>query len=230
MMLPATRSSCLKYIHTNISIYVGTGTWYIDTLHDLYPKTSAGNTRHIAASATFIAQTKRYEKRIGNTKNVTKDKLACFQGDKGHGPTSDALNHPPVTYRAHFASGNHISSGPPCHILTNPLNQTPVKCSWCPLIMDDMSSWSSMAAAFHPWLLSTSNSRWEYCIMSAWTPFKIRLLPWTTTNRWCQSISTSKLCRDKGGWMYPPIPYDCHLFFCLFRTTEDQLVNRSSRL
>ena len=26
MMLPATRSSCLKYIHTNISIYMGTGT------------------------------------------------------------------------------------------------------------------------------------------------------------------------------------------------------------
>jgi hypothetical protein len=26
MMLPATGSSCLKYIHTNISLYVGTGT------------------------------------------------------------------------------------------------------------------------------------------------------------------------------------------------------------
>ncbi len=25
-----------------------------------YPKTSAGNTRHIAASATFVAQTRRY--------------------------------------------------------------------------------------------------------------------------------------------------------------------------
>ncbi len=61
MMLPATtRSSCLKYIHTNISIYVGTGTWYINTLNDLYPKTSAGNTRHIAASATFVAQTWQY--------------------------------------------------------------------------------------------------------------------------------------------------------------------------
>jgi hypothetical protein len=63
MMLPATRSSCLKYIHTNISIYVGTGTWYIDILNDLYPKTSAGNRRHIATSATFVAQTRRYLKK-----------------------------------------------------------------------------------------------------------------------------------------------------------------------
>jgi hypothetical protein len=31
MMLPASESSCLKYIHTNISLYVGTGTRYIDT-------------------------------------------------------------------------------------------------------------------------------------------------------------------------------------------------------
>jgi hypothetical protein len=31
MMLRATGSSCLKYIHTNISLYVGTGTRYIDT-------------------------------------------------------------------------------------------------------------------------------------------------------------------------------------------------------
>ncbi len=58
MMLPATTgNSCLKYIHTNISIYVGTGTWYIDTWNKLYSKTSAGKTRHIAASATFVAQT-----------------------------------------------------------------------------------------------------------------------------------------------------------------------------
>jgi hypothetical protein len=63
MMLPATRSSCLKYIHTNISIYVGTGTRYIDTLNDLYPKTSTGNTRHIAASATFVVQTRQYTPR-----------------------------------------------------------------------------------------------------------------------------------------------------------------------
>jgi hypothetical protein len=26
LALPATGSSCLKYIHTNISLYVGTGT------------------------------------------------------------------------------------------------------------------------------------------------------------------------------------------------------------
>jgi hypothetical protein len=31
-MLPATKGSCLKYIHTNISLNVGTGTRYIDTL------------------------------------------------------------------------------------------------------------------------------------------------------------------------------------------------------
>ncbi len=43
VMLPATGSSCLKYIHTNISLYVGTGTRYIDTLIDSYLKTSAGN-------------------------------------------------------------------------------------------------------------------------------------------------------------------------------------------
>ncbi len=29
--------------HTNVSKYVGTGSRYIDTLIDLYPKTSAGN-------------------------------------------------------------------------------------------------------------------------------------------------------------------------------------------
>ncbi len=29
--------------HTNISLYVGTGSQYIDTLIDSYPKTSAGN-------------------------------------------------------------------------------------------------------------------------------------------------------------------------------------------
>jgi hypothetical protein len=29
--------------HTNISKYVGTGSRYINTLIDLYPKTSAGN-------------------------------------------------------------------------------------------------------------------------------------------------------------------------------------------
>ncbi len=42
-MVPATGSSCLKYIHTHISLYVGAGTRYIDTLIDSYPKTSAGN-------------------------------------------------------------------------------------------------------------------------------------------------------------------------------------------
>jgi hypothetical protein len=53
-MLPATVNSCLKYIHTNFSIKVGTGTWYIEQLYDLYPKTSAGNTRPIAASYSFV--------------------------------------------------------------------------------------------------------------------------------------------------------------------------------
>jgi hypothetical protein len=57
MMLPATVNSYLKYIHTNISIYVGTGTWYIEQLNGLYPKTTAGNTRPIAASNSFVAQT-----------------------------------------------------------------------------------------------------------------------------------------------------------------------------
>jgi hypothetical protein len=33
-MLPATKGSCLKYIHTNISLNIGTGTRYIDTLID----------------------------------------------------------------------------------------------------------------------------------------------------------------------------------------------------
>ena len=58
MMLPATGNSCLKYIHTNISMYVGTGKWYIDQLNDLYPKTSTGNKRQIAASNSFVAQTR----------------------------------------------------------------------------------------------------------------------------------------------------------------------------
>ncbi len=31
LRMSKTTSSCLKYIHTNISFYVGTGTWYIDT-------------------------------------------------------------------------------------------------------------------------------------------------------------------------------------------------------
>ncbi len=61
MMLPATVNSCLKYIHTNFSINIGTGTWYIEQLNDLYPKTSAGNTRPIAASNSFVAQTRRYD-------------------------------------------------------------------------------------------------------------------------------------------------------------------------
>ncbi len=71
MMLPATRDSCLKYIHINISIYVGTGTWYIDTLNDLYPKTSAGNTRHITASATFVAQTRGCPPTVMRNSQVT---------------------------------------------------------------------------------------------------------------------------------------------------------------
>ncbi len=58
MMLPATVNSCLQYIHTNFSINVGTGTWYIGQLNDVYPKTSAGNTRSIAASNSFVAQTR----------------------------------------------------------------------------------------------------------------------------------------------------------------------------
>ncbi len=61
MMLPVTNNSYLKYIHTNFSINVGTGTLYIEQLNDFYPKTSAGNTRPIAASDSFVAQTRRYE-------------------------------------------------------------------------------------------------------------------------------------------------------------------------
>ncbi len=60
MMLPVTINSCLKYINTSFSINVGTGTWCIEQLNDLYPKTSAGNTRPIAASNSFVAQTRRY--------------------------------------------------------------------------------------------------------------------------------------------------------------------------
>ncbi len=59
MILPATSNSCLKYIHTNFSINVGTGTWYIEQLNVLYPKTSAGNTRPIAARDSFVAQTRQ---------------------------------------------------------------------------------------------------------------------------------------------------------------------------
>ncbi len=55
MMLPATSNSCLKYIHTNYWINVGTGTWYIKQLNGLYTKTSAGNTRPIAASDSSVA-------------------------------------------------------------------------------------------------------------------------------------------------------------------------------
>jgi hypothetical protein len=55
MMLPATTNSCLKYIHTNFSINVGTGTWYIEQLNDLYPQASAGNTRPITASDSSVA-------------------------------------------------------------------------------------------------------------------------------------------------------------------------------
>ena len=54
-------NSCLKYIHTNFSINIRTGTWYIEQSNDLYPKTSAGNTRPIAASNSFAAQTRWYE-------------------------------------------------------------------------------------------------------------------------------------------------------------------------
>ena len=56
---------------------MGTGTWYIDTLNDLYPKTSAGNTRHIAASATFVAQTRRY----------------VYYGRMKRSEVDDSLNH-----------------------------------------------------------------------------------------------------------------------------------------
>ncbi len=53
-MLQATGSSCLKYIHTNISLYVGTGTRYIDTLIDSYPKTSAGNIKTYRCQRLFF--------------------------------------------------------------------------------------------------------------------------------------------------------------------------------
>ncbi len=54
MMLPVTRSSCLKYIHTNISLYVGTGTRYIDTIIDLYPKTSAASDKTYCCQQHFF--------------------------------------------------------------------------------------------------------------------------------------------------------------------------------
>ncbi len=64
MMLPATVNSCLKYIHTNFSINIGTGTWYIEQLNDLYPKTSAGNTRPISLPATVLSP------RLDNTTDI----------------------------------------------------------------------------------------------------------------------------------------------------------------
>ncbi len=60
MTLPATSNSCLKYSQTNSSIDIGTGTWYIEQLNNLYPKTSAGIIRPIGASNSSVAQTKRY--------------------------------------------------------------------------------------------------------------------------------------------------------------------------
>ncbi len=34
--------------------------WYIEKLNNLYPKTSAGNMRHIAASESSVAHTRGY--------------------------------------------------------------------------------------------------------------------------------------------------------------------------
>jgi hypothetical protein len=45
LALPATGSSCLKYIHINISLCVGTATRYIDTLIFSYPETSAASNK-----------------------------------------------------------------------------------------------------------------------------------------------------------------------------------------
>jgi hypothetical protein len=58
MMLPATSNSCLKYSHTNSSIYVQTGIGYFDQLNNLYPKTSAENIRPITASDSLVAHTR----------------------------------------------------------------------------------------------------------------------------------------------------------------------------
>jgi hypothetical protein len=60
MTLPATSNSCLKYSQTNFQINVRIDTWYIEQLNNLYPKTSAGNTRPIGASDSFVAQTRQY--------------------------------------------------------------------------------------------------------------------------------------------------------------------------
>ncbi len=59
MMLPVTSNSCLKYSHTHSSIYVGTDIGYFEQLNNLYPKTSVGNIRTIAASDSLVAQTRQ---------------------------------------------------------------------------------------------------------------------------------------------------------------------------
>ncbi len=89
MMLPETSNSCLKYIQTNFSINIGTGTWYIEQLNDLYPKTSAGNTRPIAASNSFVAQTRQYPPKLAQD-------LASGASDRnsnGNGDGDNDCNH-----------------------------------------------------------------------------------------------------------------------------------------
>jgi hypothetical protein len=60
MLLPATSNGCFQYSDINSSIYVGTGIGYFEQLNNLYPKTSAGNIRPIAASNSLVAQTRQY--------------------------------------------------------------------------------------------------------------------------------------------------------------------------
>jgi hypothetical protein len=59
MTLLTTSNSCLKYSNANSSIYVGTGIGYFKQLKNVYPKTSSGNIRPIAASDSLVAQTRR---------------------------------------------------------------------------------------------------------------------------------------------------------------------------
>ncbi len=53
--------------HTNISLHIGTGTRYIDTLIDLYPKTSAGNFKTYCCQRHFFCPDQTIAKFVNKT-------------------------------------------------------------------------------------------------------------------------------------------------------------------
>ncbi len=80
-MLPATNNSCLKYIHTNFSINIGTGSWYIEQLND-GDTTSAGNTRPITASNSLLPRLDDIDSNEDKDKSFTNSYVT--NNEKGH--------------------------------------------------------------------------------------------------------------------------------------------------